>query len=355
MRKYRIFAVLIGSEILFHTKNAFYYECIQCDSNALREILDRKKEAYTEFQIPKKGGFRKLYSIDHEHGLYAFQKRLADKFFASVHLPLAVKGFVKGSSYADFLLPHCGNKHFMRVDIKDFFGSITSNAVTDTLRSLISVKEPSEKAHIVRTITAICCLGGVLPQGAVTSPSLSNLVFARSDQRITKYCQRLGITYTRYADDLLFSADEFDFSKKPWFLKKIKYILADRGFALNYSKTKISNGEISLNGFVVGESVRLSRRRLSDIVAVIRCLESAFKSGVSDAAVIIGLVNGLSLNFRSDNPYGYFAAVNDLCNYLCGYRSFLITWLRAANERSAQRIKEIINRIETCVKKLDAI
>ena len=111
------------------------------------------------------------------------------------------------------------------MDIKDFFPSITSEIIKDTFSHLLSFDTDEEKEKILELISEICTYEGVLPQGVPTSPVISNIVMTRIDQRITKYCQILGITYTRYADDMLFSSNMFDFKTKKWFIKKSSLFL----------------------------------------------------------------------------------------------------------------------------------
>lgn len=104
--------------------------------------------------------------------------------------------FVQGESYISYLEPHIGAKYFVRMDIKDFFPSITSEIIKDTFSYLLSFDTDEEKEKILELVSEICTYEGTLPQGVPTSPVISNIVMTRIDQRITKYCQILGITYT---------------------------------------------------------------------------------------------------------------------------------------------------------------
>ena len=131
-----------------------------------------------------------------------------------------------------------------------------------TFARFVRADNDTEKGQILRLIVDLVTLDGCLPQGAVTSPAVSNLVFARFDQRILKYCQALDIRYTRYADDLLFSQKQQGHNglpalSRPWFLKKMRYILRSSGFSLNDEKLRRSDGELALNGFVIGSTLRL--------------------------------------------------------------------------------------------------
>lgn len=74
--------------------------------------------------------------------------------------------------------------------------------------------EPLVTPKIAFHLTSICTLNGYLPQGAPSSPCLSNLVSLRMDQRIGKYCDRHALTYTRYADDISISGNKLSVIKK---------------------------------------------------------------------------------------------------------------------------------------------
>lgn len=101
-------------------------------------------------------------------------------------------------------------------------------------------------------------------QGTITAPAVSNIVFRSMDIRIERYCSKYHVRYTRYADDLLFSSESEKLVKKN-FIMGIAKILRSGGFELNYNKVIRSKSYISLNGFVISDTVTLSRKKLSDI------------------------------------------------------------------------------------------
>lgn len=208
-------------------------------------------------------------------------------------------------------------------------------------------------------ICEIVTLDDSLPQGASTSPSISNLVMARLDQRILKYCQAFNVNYTRYADDLLFSSIDFSFREKAWFTKKIKYILATYSFKLNYSKMKYGNGDLSLNGYIVSsDGIRLSRSRLSDIRRILSfCNINGNMIAEKKFNVFLLLINKIPLNHRNLLNYP-FTTFFSFLQYLRGYRAFLISWLdndefsMTAFQKELQkvicRIEKTLERFEKC-------
>ena len=283
------------------------------------------------------------------------QKKLQNSFLDKQPLPICVKGFRKGESYRTYLYPHINSTYFFRTDIKDFFPSISEEQIKATMSSLLICDLDNDKAKIIDLLSEIVTLNGTLPQGACTSPSVSNLVMARLDQRILKYCQAFNVCYTRYADDLLFSSVDLNFEEKKWFFRKIKGILKSKGFEVNYSKNKYGNGQLSLDGYIISQTgIRLSRNRLSDIrhicsfvnnnIHILKCIgEDAF----------LLKVNELQLKHRDLHTYP-FLSVFQLSQYLCGYRAFLISFLDQFDDDSTfqKELNHLICRIQQQIRQL---
>ena len=194
-----------------------------------------------------------------------------------------------------------------------------------------------------------------LPQGACTSPTVSNLVMARIDQRITKYCQVFNIRYTRYADDLLFSSRIFNFAEKKWFIKKIKYILSSQKLKLNYSKIKFGQKELVLNGYVISDrEIRLSRNRLSDIRRIVKfSKENHHLIDQFGPEKFILEANKLPLKYRNLNVYP-FGTVFQFVQYMCGYRAFLISMTNNNYTLTPfqKELQRLIRRIEAQITRL---
>lgn len=319
----------------------------------LQEAIVQKDAAYEEFDIPKQnGGVRKICAAKKESALFRIQKNFQSFYLKQIVIPVCVKGFCIGGSYNSYLEEHCGNSYFLRIDIKDFFPSISGAHVKKAFEPLIRA-EKEERDWILNSLVEILTYDDKLPQGAVTSPFVSNLVFARLDQRILKYCQSLGVRYSRYADDLLFSENnpQGRILSKRWFLKKIRYILSSENYQLNYSKIKRSSDEISLNGFVVGTTVRLSRKRFTDIAAVISCCEKNLPF-TDRGANLLFEVNKLPLKYRDLCRYP-FGTIHNLSQYLIGYRAYLIGWSYNTAAQTQKRIAKVIRNIEHILVKLD--
>ena len=346
----------------------YYYENIlrSNDLYVLNSLL-QKEVSYREITVKKKGGERILRPLDKSSGIYQLQRNLNRNFLQNIPLSWPAFGFVKGRGYRDYLLPHCGKKYHLRLDIRDFFGSITEEQVRESLEEFV------QDDDIRDSIVQICTLDGSLPQGAVTSPALSNIVFRRIDQRILLYCQAIDkvkteeksyeedIVYTRYADDLLFSSDYLDFSRQLSFYKMIKHILRENGLRLNYEKTYMTEGEMSLSGFVIGGDVHLARKRLREINEILYYFDKREVFGEGAYAVdekkikdkrVLNQVNRLV----SEEKFVRFRNKKAFINYLCGCRAFFIAFVKGEEEETPQlkslkkKIKKLEKLIDGCQK-----
>ena len=340
-----------------YSQEYFYRIILDCTENQLNRAKKQKIIVCKENKIPKKQGYRNIISVKSSSELAKLQKKLQNEFFSKLPVSMPAKGFVKGASYVDFLKEHVGHEYFMRLDIKDFFGSIRKDYLIESLETF------AEK-DIIDDIVELCTWKDKVPQGFVTSPAISNLVFRRLDQRIRKYCRSYHkemereIFYTRYADDMLFSAIGFDFKKNKNFKRMICHILKDKGFSCNESKTIFSQNEISLSGYVIKDDVHLSRKKLRNINEVIYQFDNRKGYGDKKFRLNKGSINIekilLTLNLKKlkkeDGTFVRFKDVSDLVHYVAGYRSYLIQIAKIDHGNTGYD-KQIANKI----KKLELI
>ena len=133
------------------------------------------KTEYKEFNIPKKNGVRKINYLPHTSKLFDLQKGLT-RYFSRQELPICVKGFRKNENYLSYLEPHVSAKYFFRVDIKDFFPSITIPVIKQELEHFLMFDTQKDKDQILDVLCNVVTYNGVIPQGAPSSPMISNLV-----------------------------------------------------------------------------------------------------------------------------------------------------------------------------------
>ncbi|WP_342571479.1 reverse transcriptase family protein [Paenibacillus sp. FSL R5-0749] len=318
--------------ILIHIfKESFFFgHILKTREHLIESCISNKSDFYYKKVIAKKrSGFRTLHCLREGSDLHKLQTELTQNFLNKIPLPNYVCGFVSGKSYRDYLSPHIRQadekkRYYLRLDIKDFFSSLYKENILSMLKSYFRL-DPSRNEQLLEYIAELSTLDGVLPQGAISSPALSNVLFRKMDIRINKYCKQKGYTYTRYGDDLLFSSLTEDLhSQSTIFL--ISSILESGGFILNKKKIRKGINEISLNGFVVGSNLRVSRSKRVDIGNILYLYAT---HNPTDTKQLIDILNSDSFKYRSKDTDDdlYFSSENALIHYLSGYRAMLIGWL----------------------------
>lgn len=332
----------------------FFNSILKSTEKEVAEVLttDEKNNYYKNyFEISKKNGKRKIYAINKDSKIYGLQKNLSKNFLDNIMLANDVYGFVKRYSYLDYLGRHTSfseDYYYIRLDIEDFFGTISYVLVRDVLSYYVEINETlsdEKNEDILNYILEIVLYNKKVVQGAITSPAISNIVFRQLDLRIQKYCHKLDIVYTRYADDMLFSSSNNKVHSK-LFLQRISEIIGSKGFKLNYSKIVRGKKEISLNGYVVGRDIRISRKKLRNISRILFSLESSnLKRNNLD---LEKLNNKIMEETRSEGTT--FGNSFELINYLAGQRAFIISVLKKTeNEGFKIKASELVRKIEGCI------
>ncbi|MDM5352029.1 reverse transcriptase family protein [Lysinibacillus sphaericus] len=335
-----------------YSEKYFYTKILQLESHdEMRTYIDKEK-AYNQFETKVNGKTRHIDAIDRESGLYLLQRRLLDNFLCDIPLPDCVCGFVKGKSYLDFLTPHCNKKFYLRLDIKDFFSSLKVEKVKEVLMEYVNTTNIIDRANIINAITYIVTFNRSLPQGAVTSPQLSNIIFRRLDIRIRKYCRKFNITYTRYADDLLFSSNS-DSLHKESFYKMIVRILKDLNLRVNKKKIRKSEEKLVLNGYVIGLKISLSRNKLKNINSLIYSFENyngrkSYPKNFEEFAIRLNGEGPIRFKKIKNTTSDW----NVIINYLAGYRSYLLNFSKEKYNTYCKDYSKKVNKIENMLEKI---
>lgn len=198
-------------------------------ARTLYSISNRPGKHYRTVLIPKHNGqTRKLHVPDSL--LKTVQRKIAEVLL--FHEPISdhACAYRPGVSVKHNALPHVGQKILLNLDIRDFFGSITYARVK---RYVFPEGKYSEQLRVL--LTLLCVYPDSLPQGAPTSPIISNIVMRDFDEKIGDWCGQRKITYTRYSDDMAFSGD-FDPRE---IIETVELELNRMGFFLNTEKTRI--------------------------------------------------------------------------------------------------------------------
>lgn len=165
-------------------------------------------------------------------------------------------GFEPGLSIVDNARGHVGKEVILKMDIVDFFPSTSADTVRNYFRKIGWCREAAE------LLTSLTTWEGGLPQGAPTSPRLSNLVNYKMDARIAGYCATQGATYSRYADDIAIGF----LSDFPGGVRSaattVRSIIRDSGYRPNGRKQKIlrQHQQQKVTGLVVNDRVNVPRK-----------------------------------------------------------------------------------------------
>lgn len=210
-----------------------------------------KYSLYKEFYIPKKmGGFRKIQAPC--EALEQKQKWVKENILDKIIFSDNAKGFKKGTNIFDNAVEHCNKKYVLNIDLQDFFPSITYSKV---FKLFCYIGYNREVSHL---LTKLCTdAKNVLPQGAPTSPIISNLVNVKLDKRLHCFAKSIGGAYTRYADDITISSD----TNPSKYLSVLNKIIEEEGYVINNKKTRIQNSgqRQEVTGLIVNSKVTVNR------------------------------------------------------------------------------------------------
>lgn len=163
------------------------------------------------------------------------QKRIKINIIDKIVLPDNVHGGVKKRSNITNAKAHQGNKYLFETDLQNFYPNIKKEAVYHTFLEL------GYSPHFSYWLTKLTTKDNQLPQGSPASLGISNLVFMKTDFRLSKYCEENSITYTRYVDDLTFSAQQ-DFGDK--IHEILEMVLSGNNFKINHRKTVYDSSQL---------------------------------------------------------------------------------------------------------------
>ena len=181
-------------------------------------------------------------------------------------------GFIPGRSAVTHAKNHLHKRVIIKCDIEDFFGSTTRSMVSRALTNSSLDKET------VKDICDICMLNNALPQGAPTSPLLSNLAFLDLDKRLSGLAKKYRAAYSRYADDMCFSGNDPQLNA---ILPQIKYVVENCGYKLKDSKTRVlrHNRSQIVTGVVVNQKLNVPRALKHNTRARLFKLKQALLTG----------------------------------------------------------------------------
>lgn len=226
----------------------------------LLHLFTIPEKFYFTYSKKKANGTRRIINAPSPE-IKAIQAYILRTYLENISISQYAHGFKIGKGIRSNAQMHMTKKYILSIDIKEFFPSISSFMIKGVFKSL-----PGIDGESAELLTKICTFEEKLPQGGVTSPYLSNIIFKEIDETIARSCNIEGIVYTRYADDLTFSHDDID--KLILIFKKVEPIINTAGFVLNPKKTRILSGKNrkAVTGVILNEKGRMTvgrkRKRL---------------------------------------------------------------------------------------------
>lgn len=260
---------------------------------------------YKTFSIPKKsGGCRTIHAPNKK---LKFVLKLLNKALQYAFVPHpAATGFVPGKSIIDNAALHTKQRYVYNIDLKDFFHSFDYEQVNRGLRKAFPQLFASRGWDIPHIIASLCthrietdkCRRVVLPQGAPTSPTITNILCYKLDRRLTGLGKRFGATYSRYADDITFSSIHNLYRKKA-FQNELNRIIRNNGnLIINPKKTRLQKVGYrqEVTGLIVNEKINVRRKYIKEIRMWLYYWE---RYGLSKAATIYDDI------YAKNNDYPY--------------------------------------------------
>lgn len=225
---------------------------------SLKKITRQLDKEYKFFYVIQKNGKRRKITSP-SLVLSNIQKTINKSILTKHKRKENVFGFYSKTNHIKNAEYHIGSKYMLNLDIKNFFGSINTKQVYFVFNKIYGFNK-----SVSTMLTKLTTYEGVLPQGAPTSPMLSNLVFRNMDYRINALCEKLQIKYSRYADDLTFSS-EIDFNRK-YVYSKVNQILQSNYYEINTSKTRMLDYDLSVTGLnIIENKLQIPRRYIKKI------------------------------------------------------------------------------------------
>ena len=255
----------------FTMKQLLYY----CNPN---HVFHR----YHQFQIKKKsGGFRQITAPRNQSFMMLLQS--LNEVLKAIYTPSNhAMGFTEKRSVVTNAAVHKNQNYIFNIDLKDFFPSIEQGRVMKRL----TLAPFNFSPQIALLISGLCSMRVkrehpietkqhdldkqfmyVLPQGAPTSPIITNMICDTLDRRLAGLAKRFGTRYTRYADDITFSSMHNIYSGSGEFIKELIRIINTQGFAINDAKTRLQKrgSRQEVTGLIVSDKLNVTKKYVREI------------------------------------------------------------------------------------------
>ena len=226
-------------------------------AKTLYGLSNNLEKHYHNVLIPKRDGSKRKLSVP-DLILKRVQRSIADNILVQYPVSKYAKAYKIGGSVQHNAQPHVGKKKILKLDIEGFFDHILYSQVENIVFCEEKFAEP-----IRVLLTMLCYYKESLPQGAPTSPAITNIIMYDFDQTVGAFCNDRGISYTRYCDDMTFSGD-FDEREVIAF---VKGELCKLGLFLKNRKTAVvpASKRQTVTGIVVNEKLNITKEYKKNI------------------------------------------------------------------------------------------
>lgn len=262
-----------------------------CYERATSEV-----DHYTRFEIPKRSGGSRLISSP-KPKMRSAQSWINLNILEKLTPSQYCYAFRPKTSIVDNAKQHVGKRVIVKLDVKDFFPSITFNRVRGyfeflgynpgvaTVLALLCTDAPRVRVTIKNRSQIVAVGPRSLPQGACTSPALANLIASRLDSRLAGLIKSFigEWSYTRYADDLTFSTTDTE-PQIGQLIAAVSHIAQDEKFEIKNEKTRImrSPRRQSVTGLIVGDDVRIPKATIKKMRSLFHNIETKGKDVISE-------------------------------------------------------------------------
>lgn len=268
---------------------------------------------YYQFTIPKKrGGLREISAPKKQ--LRQAQSWVKEQILDRLPVHQVAYGFVPGRSTVDHANVHVGHETVVKMDLQEFFPTITFfrvrglfesfgySRMISTVLALLCTEPPRQKVTFDGKFYYVSMDERQLPQGACTSPAITNLICRRLDERLLGLAEKERFSYSRYADDLTFSTPVSGNQRIGALIGTVRHIVNYEGFKVNEEKTKVlrASGRQQVTGIIVNEKANISRDEQKRFRAILHNVEK----------------NGIEAENKTKHP--------DFWSYLQGYASYAV-------------------------------
>ncbi|OMQ13678.1 reverse transcriptase domain-containing protein [[Flexibacter] sp. ATCC 35103] len=272
-------------DLLNYVKPFIYGEKTQSfDLNHLNFHSNSNTKKYKSFIVKKKSGADRTINSPSK-GLKAIQKCLNLIFQTIYDVHPSVYGFVKSKSIVNNANIHSGNHYIYNIDLKDFFSSIDQARIWGRLQyPPFNLNKERDLLEVANMISSLCCFKidverldennewqivnrNVLPQGAPTSPTITNIICQQLDFYLTAVAKRFGLRYSRYADDITFSSMHNVYNENSDFIKELNRVISSQNFHIKQSKTRLQKKGYrqEVTGLIVNAKPNVNSRYIKQL------------------------------------------------------------------------------------------